>query len=314
MTDPYFILELATSCNLNCIYCYNVWKEKDSFKQKRISLSSIKKIIHAILEQTSVSGITLAGGEPLLNEDIFEIATFLSSENIRVNITSNGLLLNENNVKHLIDCGVNDFEISMPASDEEMFKILCGSANLKTARDALLNIRKYGARLTVSSVICKSNFKNVQEIIEMSAAFGADYFIFNRFVPGGEGKRNHDKLKLESDELIQALSHANVAAAKNKIPVIAAIPVEHCIFDTSSFKNLHFGSCGCGKIKWVVDPEGNLRCCEQNPDILGNLLEDDFQTLSQKAEVKTFCSNTFTESCNEKDCYSICGGGCRYCI
>lgn len=313
MTDTFLIFELTTSCNLDCIYCYNVWKERNDFSHKKLRLSEIKKIIPAILANTDISGVTLAGGEPMLNKEIFDIASFLSSSNIQVSITSNGILLTEENVRRLISCGVKHFEISMPATEPEIFNKLCRSPNLKAARTAMLNIKEQGAKLSIASLICKMNYKSISEIIEMSSAFGADYFVFNRFVPGGKGKRNCEKLNLVTSELTHALSLANIAAAEYKIPIIIAIPVEHCILDTSSFMKLHFGTCGCGNMKWVIDPEGFLRCCEQNPQRLGNLLTEDFYSLTKKAEVKIFRDDNLKENCNEKDCYKICGGGCRYC-
>ncbi|MFH0867426.1 MAG: radical SAM protein [Bacteroidota bacterium] len=288
-------------------------KSRIIFHKKKIGLSEIKKIIPAVFTNTDIRGVTLAGGEPMLNEEIFNITSFLSSLNIRVSITSNGILLTEENVKRLISCGMAHFEISMPATEPEIFNKLCRSYNIKAVRAAMLNIKEQGAKLSVASMICKMNYKSITEIVEMSSAFGADYFVFNRFVPGGKGKYFADELKLNQSELFHALSMANHAVVVNKIPIIVAIPVEHCILDTSSFKNLHFGTCGCGRAKWIVDPEGNLRCCEQNPLKLGNLLTEDFKTLSQKADVKMFRDDNLSEYCTKKDCYKICGGGCRYC-
>jgi radical SAM protein with 4Fe4S-binding SPASM domain len=312
MTDPYFILELTTQCNLNCIYCYNVWKEQSVYDTKKLNFSSVKKIIPEILKSYSISGITLAGGEPMLNEEVFGIAAYLTSCGIKVSITSNGILMTNENVRQLIKCGIRHFEISLPAVDPENFSALCASKDVKAVRNAMLKIKEQNAKLSVASVVTKLNYKKITEVIELSAAFGADSFVFNRFVPGGEGRKNAELLALDPSELFHSLSLADKAAASCRIPVIVAIPVEHCLHATASFKNLHWGSCGCGKAKWVIDPEGNLRCCEQNPDILGNLLEEGFQELIQKAEVKTFCNNNLQKNCIEKNCFSVCGGGCRY--
>lgn len=313
MTDPYLILELTTSCNLDCIFCYNVWKEHSPAPHKTLSLSDVKKIIPPILLSTGISGITLAGGEPLLNDEIFAITSFLSSFEIKVSITSNGSLLSKENIERFINCGIRHFEISLPAVDPVNFNLLCNSKDVKKVRSAMLNIKEQNAKFSTASVITKMNFEKITEIIELSAAFGADYFVFNRFVSGGEGRKNTGRLALSSAELIQALEFADKASLQNKIPVIVAIPVEHCIHVTSSFKNLRWGTCGCGNIKWVIDPEGYLRCCEQNPHKLGSLLTEDFITLKQKTEVKNFHNDNLKENCNKKDCFRICGGGCRYC-
>jgi len=313
MTENYFILELTTSCNLDCIYCYNVWKENEHYSHKNPSLEEVKKIFRNFREDSIIIGVTLAGGEPLLNDEIFDIASYLQSLNIKLNITTNGILLTQEKVLRLINCGVRNFEVSMPTSDSAIFKKLCGSIDLKKVRAAILEIKKQNAKLSVATVITKINFHETYDIIEIAYALGADYFMLNRFVPGGKGKEFLSQLKLNQSEIIQTLSEANKAARAFNIPVIIAIPVEHCIYDTSSFTKLNFGTCVCGDKKWVIDPWANLRCCEQNPQILGNLLSENFTSLIRKNEVKDFKINNFSENCAEQNCYSQCGGGCRFC-
>ena len=313
MTEAYFIFELTTHCNLNCIYCYNVWKQKESFEHKELTLLEVKKIVENCTDSTSIKGVTLAGGEPLLNKEIFDIAEFLKSKGIKTAITSNGLLLSEANIKRLIDCGVDHFEVSMPTTESDIFNMLCKSSELKSVRTSILNIRKNNVKLTVSGVITSYNYLEVYDIIELSAVFGADYFAFNRFVPGGTGLLHTAELCLDKQQLKQALGEANKAAKEFNIPVVIAIPVEHCLIDTSSFTNLNFGTCVCGDYKWVIDPYGNLRTCEQNPLVIGSLLGTEFKTLVKQASITSFRKDNLNTDCAIQTCYSNCGGGCRYC-
>lgn len=312
MNKYYLILELTTVCNFNCIYCYNVWKENGQFERKDLSVGEVEVIISNSSKNAFLAGVTLAGGEPLLNENIFEIATFLKSRKIRTSITTNGILLSEENVIKLIQCGVSHFEVSMPSGDTEIFYKLCGSEELKKVRAAILNIKKYGAKCSVAAVITKINYHETADIIELSAAIGADHFMFNRFVSGGRGKEFSLSLKPDSTELLNALNEANKASATFNIPVIVSIPVEHCRYDTSEFNNLLFGTCSCGKHKWVADPYGNLRSCEQNPKILGDLLTEDFQNMILKSDLHEFNTNNLTANCEDMSCFTACGGGCRF--
>lgn len=313
MSEAFFILELTTRCNLDCIYCYNVWKQQDAFQQKDITLSEVKTIVANISEKTSIYGITLAGGEPMLNKDFFKIADFLRSEKIKTAVTSNGLLLHEDNIKHLIECGIEHIEISMPSVEKATYEKLCRSEALKSVRTAILNIRKYKVKLTVTAVITKYNYKEVHDIIQLSAVFGADYFALNRFVPGGKGLKYTSELALDKQELIFTLEEANKTAKIFGIPVIVAIPVEHCMINTALFPYLEFGTCVCGDYKWVVDPYGNLRTCEQDPTVIGSLIDSDFNELSHQSAVSEFRKEDLHTGCKTKPCYANCGGGCRFC-
>jgi radical SAM protein with 4Fe4S-binding SPASM domain len=312
MTDPYFILELTTRCNLDCLYCYNIWKGKDHFSHQDISIKKVEQIFEEITGSTSVRGVTLAGGEPLLNRDLFSIASYLRDKRVKLSITSNGTLLTEDIVKKLVDCGVSHFEISLPSSDNKSFKTLCNSDEYRAVRTAILNVKKLGAKLSVSCVITRLNFNEVYDIVQLSAVFGADFFVLNRFIPGGKGSLNNELLKPEIPELVFALSEVNRCSSDYKIPVIAAIPIEHCMIDTSAYRNINFGTCVCGDAKWVIDPAGRLRICEQNPEILGTLPNDNFENLVNDEAVSRFRNLDFHSDCKIKSCYAMCGGGCRF--
>jgi radical SAM protein with 4Fe4S-binding SPASM domain len=313
MSEAYFIFELTTHCNLDCIYCYNVWKHQDSFQRKDLTVAEIQFITEQLKKEILIKGITLAGGEPLLNEHLSEIASFLRSENIPLILATNGVLLTEEKISQLIDCGINHFEISMPATDHATYEKLCQSTLLKNVRKAMLNVKKHNAKLTVTAIISSQNYKQIFDIIELASAFGADYFALNRFVPGGEGLKHLKELNPSNDQLTLALQQADKAAGIHKIPVVVAIPVEHCLIKTTDLKKLKFGSCVCGDMKWVIDPYGNLRSCEQNPEILGNLFKENFNELKQKVAVEVFRKNNLHQDCSSKSCYTNCGGGCRFC-
>jgi radical SAM protein with 4Fe4S-binding SPASM domain len=161
-------------------------------------------------------------------------------------------------------------------------------------------------------VITRLNHLQLRGIIELAAAFGADTFLFNRFIPGGKGLLNMEGLALTNSDLLKALQEADRASADFHIPVTVPIPVEHCEFDTAHLTHLAFGTCTCGKDKWVVDPFGNLRICEQHPEVLGNLNEEPFETLSNKKEAEDFRLRNHRSDCLDLPCFKHCGGGCRF--
>jgi len=313
MSESYFIFELTTSCNLNCTYCYNVWKQDQHIRQKHLEINGIKKITANLKNDVFIKGITLAGGEPLLHVSIFDIVSLFRKENIRINLATNGILLSEENILRLIDSGVGQFEISLPSLNKETYQALCEEDFSKIVRKAMLNIKKHNVLLAVTTVLTSKNYQQTYDIIELASVFGADYFVINRFVPGGQGLKNAKELNITADRMEFSLQLADQAAFNHKIPVTIAIPLEHCLFNTKKFKHLLFGSCVCGDYKWVVDPYGNLRCCEQNPVIIGNLLKDSFSFLIQSDIVKVFRDNHLKSECIACNDFQNCGGGCRFC-
>ena len=172
--------------------------------------------------------------------------------------------------------------------------------------------RDAGTKVTVSAVITKLNAGGIGEVIDLAAAFSADSVSLNRFVPGGEGIRHVAELMPTGAELEQALAAADARSAGLGIPVAVTIPVESCIIGHGRFPHLHFGKCCCGREKWVIDPLGNLRTCEQNPEILGSLFERSFSELAGSLQATGFRNDDLKRDCGECPVYESCGGGCRF--
>ncbi|MFA5393662.1 MAG: radical SAM protein [Candidatus Ratteibacteria bacterium] len=307
----FFIYEVTSRCNNNCRYCYNVWKEKSGYPRKELTLSEIRELFDRVLKEVSPDSVTFAGGEPLLHRDIVEIASFFNQRKIKLGIATNGILLDEEKVSALVSNGVGYFEISLPSIKQEAYSYLSRNDQLQKVRNAILLVKKYRAKLNVSVVITKQNLLEVADVIDLCFAFSADSVSLNRFVPGGEGLNNLPGLTLTEEELGKALFASDRKAREYNFPINVTVPVESCLIDQEQYPNLNFGTCVCGRNKWVIDSSGNLRTCEQNPEILGSLFEDSFLKLTELEKVKYFQANNLKKNCPDCKKFSNCGGGCR---
>ncbi|MBF0485447.1 MAG: radical SAM protein [Candidatus Omnitrophica bacterium] len=307
---PLFVYEVTPRCNNNCLYCYNVWKEPKGYPSGELSLNQIKVLFDKLLKEVTPESVMLTGGEPLLHKDIFEIVSFLKSRNINLGLATNGALLDKENTDKLITCGISYFEISLPSLKENVYQRLCQAGSVKKIREAILNVKRNKARLTVSFVITKLNLPDLEEVIDLSFAFSADFVALNRFVPGGRGLEHVRDLIVPQDGLRNALDIANKRSAGLDFPVNIAVPVESCVIGHKTYPYLHFGTCTCAKKKWVIDPLGNLRTCEQNPEILGSLFSNSYLSLSESASARQFCNNMSVD-CKKCADSPYCGGGCK---
>ncbi len=74
-------------CNLNCSYCDTSWANKEDVEYDWMSANDIYEYI----KSTGIRNVTLTGGEPLLQEGIYDLLTLLDSDNLlRVEIETNG--------------------------------------------------------------------------------------------------------------------------------------------------------------------------------------------------------------------------------
>jgi len=289
-----------------------VWKQNNKYPKGELNLDSVKTLFKKLSAEIKPKFITLSGGEPLLHPDIFDIVSLLHKLGNKIGIATNGTLLNEGKVNELIKNGITYFEISLNSANQKIYSRLSGNNKLERVRQVILIIKKLKIPLTVSFTFTKLNYADIANVIDLCFAFSVDSIALNRFVPGGEGIKNLKTLKISLQELEETLHIANQKGAKYKIPINITIPIKACEIDHKKYPHLNFGTCGCGLYKWVIDSLGNLRTCEQNPNILGNLLNKSFSELSNLDDVTRFRKNNAKVICNQCIRFKNCGGGCRF--
>ena len=81
-------IEITNACNLNCSFCI-----KNKRKVNYMSFDNYKYIISKIKGYTKEIYLHILG-EPLLHPDICKFIDYASKENILVNVTTNGYLIN----------------------------------------------------------------------------------------------------------------------------------------------------------------------------------------------------------------------------
>jgi|GEM_PF-635559 len=103
-------LALAESCNLACSYCYCRScpdMPNQGLMSRRIAKRSIEWLF-AVTGRRKKTGITLFGGEPLLNRSVFQFVMEYSyklarehGKKIRYTMTTNGTLLDDMSIKYI---------------------------------------------------------------------------------------------------------------------------------------------------------------------------------------------------------------------
>lgn len=73
-------------CNLSCSYCDTKWANTDSAPAEMLS----EKEIYDYIISTGITNVTLTGGEPLLQREIYPLIEMLMKSGRRVEIETNG--------------------------------------------------------------------------------------------------------------------------------------------------------------------------------------------------------------------------------
>ena len=195
--------ETTRRCNLACKHCRAV--AEDHPYENELDT----KEAFALLDQIREVGtpiIILTGGEPLLREDIFDIAAYGTKIGLRMVMAPNGTLLTEDNVSKLKDSGIKRISVSLDGADASTHDNFRGLAS--AFDDALRGIaiaRKAGLEFQINTTITKTNLDEIPKILRLAEDLGAVALHIFLLVPTGRGKYIVDSA-IDAQEYEQTLN------------------------------------------------------------------------------------------------------------
>ena len=103
--------EITDHCNLDCVYCYNIWKMNGATHKPFNSYKKATATLQQLFKQADIKSVALTGGEPFLAERFLEIVLFCRMEGKQLTLISNGTQGKPSEYKQLLKMGVALFEL-----------------------------------------------------------------------------------------------------------------------------------------------------------------------------------------------------------
>jgi len=118
-------------CNLKCVFCpVNDVNVQKYLKKDTMTLLTFKKMVDQCADfPQAVKILRLIGaGEPLLNKNLPEMIVYAKQSKAfeKIEITTNGTLLNPDVSTSLIESGLDILKVSLEATDDERFNEISG--------------------------------------------------------------------------------------------------------------------------------------------------------------------------------------------
>lgn len=312
----FLLVELTKSCQNDCVFCYNVWKEDENYPKEELSTDDTLTLLDKAITESGCRVMALTGGEPLLKKDFLKIASFINSRGITTVLISNGKLLTERMIADCLEAGIKHFEISLHSHDEAVHDRLAGRpGSFSEVLDAVLNVKKLGGQVNTIFVATRENIGAFKEFVELNALMRVDWILFNRVSCGGTCLDTWESLAPSPTEIQRALDEGAPLAARYKIGLSAGVQIQPCLVDLSKYEQVASAFCPLneapkGHTYFTIDPAGNLRMCNRSKEILGNLLEESFDRISRNETVKNFC-RAIPQFCRDCKLARECAGGCK---
>jgi AdoMet-dependent heme synthase len=305
---------LTKRCNLRCSHCY-ISAGPFETAESELSTAECHRVIDELLAVNPSPMLILSGGEPLVRDDLEEIASHASGRGATVVVGTNGTTLSEPRVAMLKRAGVSGVAVSVDSLDAETHDHFRGGAKaLERTKEALSRLREHRIDFVVQTTATPRNAAEIPALLEWSAAEGAVCFNLYFLVPTGRGV---DLLDLAPDR-IEALL-AELAAAESRYRgtmMVRAKCAPHFMrhvhrADAESPVLSYRTRCPCGIDYCRITPDGKLTPCPYMPTEAGDLRRRSFGDIWLGSPVfAELRARELGGRCGRCEYRMVCGG-CR---
>ncbi len=314
--------ETTRRCNLACKHCRAV-AEDHPYDNELDTRASFR-----LLEQIREVGqpiIILTGGEPLLRDDIFDIAAYGDKLGLRMVMAPNGTLITEDNARKMKESGIKRISISLDGASPESHDKFRG---LESAfADSIRGIeiaKKEGIEFQINTTITKTNLDQIPDILKLAEELGAVAHHIFLLVPTGRGKYIVDS-EINAKEYEQTLNWFYDQQKKTDLQLKATCAPhyyrilrqrakkdgEKVNFETHGLDAVTRG-CLAGTGFCFVSHVGRVQTCGFLDIECGDITKQSFKDVWKKSDVFNTLRNfdTLEDKCGICEYKQVCGG-CR---
>ena len=183
--------EVTRNCNLNCVHCRAAatrgpYADELSTEKCRETLDQIAEMGRPIL--------ILTGGEPLLRQDIFDLAQYGTALGLRMVMATNGTLITPEITEKMKASGIQRVSISLDGPDatiHDRFRKVQGAFGGAMAGIELL--KQEGIEFQINTTISRHNAGQMEAMLHLAVRLGASAHHIFLLVPTGRAKEMKDQ-------------------------------------------------------------------------------------------------------------------------
>jgi radical SAM protein with 4Fe4S-binding SPASM domain len=177
------VFEVSSRCNLACTMCPRSLGRSPSGDSGDLPVQAFSRLENLLqqLDHAVLSWI----GEPLLHPRLAEILRILKRHDLRVHITSNGMLIDDEMARMLVAMGLDGLAISIDAADEAEYRRIRRGGSLLTVKDSIRRIQRMKRRmasirpvLQIAFVAMRENASQFPDIVRLAQDLGIGQVTF----------------------------------------------------------------------------------------------------------------------------------------
>ncbi len=201
---PVVVWNCIRQCNLKCIHCY---ANADDYVSSPEMNTITGEMFIRDLADFGVPVILFSGGEPLLRKDLFHLAVSARSSGIRIALSTNGTLINEETAGLLSSTGFAEVGISLDGvgSNNDHFRGQKGA--FVKALTGIRHCISRGLRVSLRLTLTRFNYKEIPAIFRLVEDEGIHRVCFYHLAYSGRGNnlRAHDLSHAQTREVVDTI-------------------------------------------------------------------------------------------------------------
>jgi len=273
------------------------------------------RILDQILAVHPAQLLILSGGEPLLRDDLCQLAAHGAAAGATVVVGTNGTLLSGERIAELKEAGVQGVAVSVDSlrpSYHDNFRRGKGSLAATTA--ALARLRAARLDFIIQSTVTKGNRRELAALVTWAAEQQAVAFNCYFLVATGRGAGLSDLSPADYEAVLADLARWQRDYRGRLMIRAKCAPhfMRHVHVADPESPILNYETrCPCGTQYCRITPDGKLTPCPYLPEVAGDLRERSFAEIWRSSPLfRQLREGTLGGKCGRCEYRKLCGG-CR---
>ena len=316
---PYLIAwNITKQCNLKCNHCYLDADELDHGGIDELSRDDGILLIEEISRVNKHTILVMTGGEPLLRNDILDLAAHAAKKLMMVVLGTNGLLIDKPLASELVRIGITGVGISLDSLDPKRHDSFRGRPG---AWDATMKgieaCKEAGLEFQIHTTVNKENLDEIDSMIDYSHRIGARVFNLFFLVCTGRGEEFADISPPDYERTLKRMvdlqgKYEGMLVRARCAPYFKRIAYQKDpLSPLTKAAGYMGGGCLAGTFYCRIAPNGDVTPCPYMPVSAGNIKKEPFSSIWDSSPLfKSFRNPKLGGKCGACEYRLLCGG-CR---
>ncbi len=190
------VWELTLRCNARCRLCGS---SAPRARPGELSLRRCRELAAEMVD-LGLRSVTMSGGEPLLKEGFDTLVADLVAAGVRTDVVSNGLLIDDERARQLVDLGLYGVTVSFDGPEAVHDELRGVRGGYGRAMRAVASLVRAGMRVGVITHVNRTNLPHLDDLAPALADAGVHTWRLQLTIPVDDVPETHDEI-LEPDQL-----------------------------------------------------------------------------------------------------------------